>query len=82
MFFEIGVPLPAGSTEALSPKKTQIDKLLEFAPNYEIKVPEHSEHHPDRKPIMDQSNQELQATIMERFAKVARTPNQETKFPV
>lgn len=31
---------------------------------------------------MDQSNQELQATIKERFAKVARTPNQKTKFPV
>ncbi len=42
MFFEFGVPLEEGSTEALPPTKEEIDKLLEIAPNYgiEIKVPE------------------------------------------
>lgn len=43
MFFEFGVPLPKGLTEALPPTKEEIDKLLEIAPNYgiEIKVPGH-----------------------------------------
>jgi len=43
MFFEFGVPLPEGSTEALPPTKKEIDKLLEIAPNYgiEIKLPHH-----------------------------------------
>lgn len=43
MFFEFGVPLEEGSTEALPPTKEEIDKLLEFAPNYgiEIEVPGH-----------------------------------------
>lgn len=43
MFFEVGVPLPDGSTEALLPTKEEIDKLLKIAPNYgvEIKVPGH-----------------------------------------
>lgn len=43
MFFEFGVSLPEGSTEALPPTKEEIDKLLKIAPNYgiEIKVPGH-----------------------------------------
>jgi quercetin dioxygenase-like cupin family protein len=43
MFFEFGVPLEEGSTEALPPTKEEIDKLLGIAPNYgiEIKVPGH-----------------------------------------
>ncbi len=43
MFFEFGVPLPEGSSEALPPTKEEIDKLLQIAPNYgiEIKVPGH-----------------------------------------
>ena len=43
MFFEFGVPLEEGSTEASPPTKEEIDKLLKIAPNYEIeiKVPGH-----------------------------------------
>lgn len=43
MFFEVGVPLQDGSTEALPPTKEEIDKLLQIAPNYgiEIRVPGH-----------------------------------------
>ena len=41
MFFEIGVPLPEGSTTALPPTKEEIEKLLAIAPRYgiEIKLP-------------------------------------------
>ncbi len=41
MFFEVGVPLEEGSTEALPPTKQEIEKLLAVAPNYgiEIKLP-------------------------------------------
>ncbi|WP_345325885.1 cupin domain-containing protein [Novipirellula rosea] len=41
MFFEVGVPLKAGSAEALPPTKQEIEKLLAVAPNYgiEIKLP-------------------------------------------
>ncbi len=43
MFFEIGVPLPHGSTSALPPTKIEIEKLLTIAPRYgiEIRVPHH-----------------------------------------
>jgi quercetin dioxygenase-like cupin family protein len=43
MFFEFGVPLPAGSTSALPPTKDEIDKLLTIAPRYgiEIRAPHH-----------------------------------------
>lgn len=43
MFFEVGVPLPEGSTSALPPTHEEIEKLLTVAPNYsvEIKVPGH-----------------------------------------
>ena len=43
MFFEFGVPLEEGSTEALPPTKEEIDKLLKIAPKYgiQIKVPGH-----------------------------------------
>ncbi len=42
MFFEVGVPLPEGSTTALPPKKEEIEKLLAVAPRYgiEIKLPQ------------------------------------------
>jgi quercetin dioxygenase-like cupin family protein len=42
MFFEFGVPLPEGSTSALSPTKEEIEKLLAVAPSYgvEIKLPQ------------------------------------------
>jgi quercetin dioxygenase-like cupin family protein len=42
MFFEVGVPLPEGSTTALPPTKEEIEKLLEVAPSYgiEIKLPQ------------------------------------------
>ena len=41
MFFEVGVPLPDGSTTALPPTKEEIEKLLAVAPRYgiEIKLP-------------------------------------------
>ena len=43
MFFEVGVPLPEGSTTALPPTKEEIEKLLTIAPRYgiEIRVPHH-----------------------------------------
>src|SRR6516164_6558532 len=43
MFFEVGVPLPEGSTTALPPTKEEIEKLLAIAPRYgiEIKLPAH-----------------------------------------
>jgi quercetin dioxygenase-like cupin family protein len=43
MFFEVGVPLPEGSTTALPPSKAEIEKLLAIAPGYgiEIRVPHH-----------------------------------------
>ncbi|MBC7967564.1 MAG: cupin domain-containing protein [Fuerstia sp.] len=43
MFFEVGVPLPEGSTTALPPEKAEIERLLAVAPNYgvEIRVPAH-----------------------------------------
>jgi mannose-6-phosphate isomerase-like protein (cupin superfamily) len=42
MFFEVGVPLPEGSTTALPPTKEEIEKLLAVAPRYgiEIKLPQ------------------------------------------
>jgi hypothetical protein len=41
MFFEVGVPLPEGSTTALPPTKEEIERLLAVAPRYgiEIKLP-------------------------------------------
>ena len=43
MFFEVGVPLPEGSTTAPPPKKEEIEKLLAVVPLYgiEIKLPHH-----------------------------------------
>lgn len=43
MFFEVGIPLPEGSTTALPPTKAEIERLLEIAPIYgiEIRVPGH-----------------------------------------
>jgi quercetin dioxygenase-like cupin family protein len=38
MFFEFGVPLPAGATRALPPTKEEIEKLLAIAPSYGIKI--------------------------------------------
>jgi quercetin dioxygenase-like cupin family protein len=38
MFFEFGVPLPAGSTTALPPTKVEMEKLLAIAPRYGIEV--------------------------------------------
>jgi quercetin dioxygenase-like cupin family protein len=42
MFFEVGVPLPEGSTTAPPPTKEEIEKLLAVAPRYgiEIKLPQ------------------------------------------
>src|SRR5438094_803452 len=42
MFFEVGVPLPEGSTTAPPPMKEEIEKLLAVAPRYgiEIKLPQ------------------------------------------
>jgi mannose-6-phosphate isomerase-like protein (cupin superfamily) len=41
MFFEVGVPLPEGSTAALPPTKEEIEKLVKTAPKYgvEVKLP-------------------------------------------
>ncbi len=41
MFFEVGVPVPAGATTAAPPTQEEIDRLLAAAPRYgiEIKVP-------------------------------------------
>ena len=43
MFFEVGVPLPEGSTNALPPTKEEIERLLAAAPRYgiEIRLPGH-----------------------------------------
>jgi len=38
MFFEVGVPLPEGSTTALPPTKEEIEKLLAVAPRYGIEI--------------------------------------------
>ena len=38
MFFEVGVPLPEGSTAALPPTKEEIDKLLARAPSYGVEI--------------------------------------------
>jgi quercetin dioxygenase-like cupin family protein len=38
MFFELGVPLPEGSTAGLPPTKEEIEKLLAVAPNYGIEI--------------------------------------------
>jgi mannose-6-phosphate isomerase-like protein (cupin superfamily) len=38
MFFEVGVPLPEGSTTALPPTKEEIEKLLAVAPKYGIQI--------------------------------------------
>jgi quercetin dioxygenase-like cupin family protein len=38
MFFEVGVPLPDGSTTALPPTKEEIEKLLSIAPRYGIEI--------------------------------------------
>jgi len=38
MFFEVGVPLPEGSTTALPPTKEEIEKLLAVAPKYGIEI--------------------------------------------
>jgi len=41
MFFEVGVPLPEGTTTAAPPTEDEINRLLAVAPNYgiEIRVP-------------------------------------------
>jgi glyoxylate utilization-related uncharacterized protein len=43
MFFEVGVPMPAGATTAPAPTKEEIAKLLQIAPRYgiEMKPPQH-----------------------------------------
>jgi quercetin dioxygenase-like cupin family protein len=43
MFFETGLVVPQGATTAESPTKEEIDKMMEVAPRYGIKilVPEH-----------------------------------------
>src|SRR5215813_10418085 len=38
MFFEVGVPLPEGSTTALPPTKEEIEKLLAAAPKYGVEI--------------------------------------------
>jgi quercetin dioxygenase-like cupin family protein len=38
MFFEVGVPLPKGTTTALPPTKQEIEKLLSVAPRYGIEI--------------------------------------------
>src|SRR5262245_52703126 len=38
MFFEVGVPLPEGSTTAMPPTKEEIEKLLVVAPSYGIEI--------------------------------------------
>jgi quercetin dioxygenase-like cupin family protein len=38
MFFEFGVPLAEGATNALPPTKEEIEKLLEIAPRYGIEI--------------------------------------------
>lgn len=43
MFFEVGVPMPAGATTAPAPTKEEIAKLVQIAPQYgiEMKPPQH-----------------------------------------
>lgn len=43
MFFECGVTLAEGATDALPPTKEEIEKLPAIAPNYgiEIRLPGH-----------------------------------------
>jgi quercetin dioxygenase-like cupin family protein len=43
MFFEVGVPMPAGATTAPAPTQEEIAKLLQIAPRYGIamKPPQH-----------------------------------------
>jgi quercetin dioxygenase-like cupin family protein len=36
MFFEVGVPVPPGTTTALPPTKDEIEKLLAVAPRYGV----------------------------------------------
>jgi mannose-6-phosphate isomerase-like protein (cupin superfamily) len=38
MFFEVGVPVPAGATTAPPPTKEEIEKLLAVAPRYGLQV--------------------------------------------
>jgi quercetin dioxygenase-like cupin family protein len=38
MFFEVGVPVPAGATNAAAPTKAEIEKLLAAAPRYGIEI--------------------------------------------
>ena len=38
MFFEVGVPLPDGSTTALPPTQEEISKLLKIAPKYGVEI--------------------------------------------
>jgi quercetin dioxygenase-like cupin family protein len=38
MFFEVGLPLPEGSTTALPPTNDEIEKLLAVAPRYGIEI--------------------------------------------
>ena len=38
MFFDVGVPLPEGSTTALPPSKAEIEKLLAIASRYGIEI--------------------------------------------
>jgi quercetin dioxygenase-like cupin family protein len=38
MFFEVGVELPEGSTDALPPSPDEIARLLELAPRYGIQI--------------------------------------------
>ena len=44
MFFEVGVPMPSGTTTAPLPTQEEIAKLLQIAPQYgiEMKPPQHS----------------------------------------
>jgi uncharacterized RmlC-like cupin family protein len=43
MFFQVGVPLPQGTTTASPPTPAEIEKLLSLAPQYgvEIQLPPH-----------------------------------------
>src|SRR5436189_2341452 len=38
MFFEVGVPMPAGATTAPAPTQEEIAKLLEIAPRYGVEM--------------------------------------------
>jgi hypothetical protein len=38
MFFEVGVPVPAGAQTAPPPTKVEIDALLSIAPRYGIEI--------------------------------------------